>query len=328
MFNGIRVLDVHAHVSVPQATNAYATYLMSVNSPVPPPPMDEEALAASFRTHVDYIDERGIDVQLLGPRPFMMLGWMPPHLHPTWTRYVNDRIHLQCQAYPDRFVGACQLPHVSGAPDATHTLEELDRCVGELGFGATYVSPDPSGQRDTPGLHEAYWHPLYQRCEELDTPIVVHGTGSADPRLRGVPRNYQLSFVTEQYLATQFLGHGDVFDRFPGLRVVVCHCGGALNRFIPSDPHLPQRDLSNNLFFDTCALDPVFLEAAIKQRGVGQMCFGVEAPGSGRAVRPETGRPGDDLLPILDSFPWLTEDDMRRILNENPGRVCPALTKV
>ena len=26
--------------------------------------------------HVQYMDERNIDVQVIGPRPFMMLGWM------------------------------------------------------------------------------------------------------------------------------------------------------------------------------------------------------------------------------------------------------------
>jgi len=30
-----------------------------------------------------------------------------------------------------------------------------------------------------------------------------------------VPHNYQLGFLTEQYLAGQFLAHGDVFSRFP-----------------------------------------------------------------------------------------------------------------
>ena len=46
-----------------------------------------------------------------------------------------------------------------------------------------------------------------------------------------------------------------MFERFPELRVIVCHCGGGLDRFTKTDPHLPQKDLSKNLFFDTCAYD-------------------------------------------------------------------------
>jgi predicted TIM-barrel fold metal-dependent hydrolase len=276
---------------------------------------------------VAYIDDRNIDVQVLGPRPFLVAGWMEPHLIPPWATFVNDLIHLQCSAYPDRFFGACQLPQDAAQSDLSHCIAELDRCVNDLGFVAAYVSPDPAGRRTTPGMHEPYWFPLYERACELDIPLIVHGTSSLDPRFRGVDRNYQLGFVTEQYLAVQFLRHSDVFQSFPTLRVLVCHCGGALDRFIPGDPHNGSRH-ADNLFFDSCAYDPVFLEAAIKQRGVEQVCFGSEAPGSGRFPRPETGRSSDDLLPVIESFSWLTPEDKRKILNGNARRVFPALDKL
>jgi predicted TIM-barrel fold metal-dependent hydrolase len=340
MYDDLSVLDVHAHVSVPPLANNQLLSMLATNSAMRSPlsggdgmapfgaPLPEEQFRAAAAGHVSYIDERGIDVQIIGPRPFMMLGWMQPHLIPAWARYVNDMIAQQCRFFPDRFLGACQLPQDATAPDSAHMLGELQRCVDEYGFVATYVSPDPDGKRTTPGLHEPYWYPLYEKCEELRLPIIVHGTNSQDRRYAVVPHNYQLGFVIEQYLATQFLGHSDVFDRFGALKVIVCHCGGALNRFIPTDAHLPQRDLSQNLFFDSCGYDVHFLEAAIKQRGVSQICFGVEAPGSGRAVRPETGRTCDDLIPVLRSFDWLSEEDRRNIVHHNPARVVPALAKV
>ena len=168
-------------------------------------------------------------------------------------------------------------------------------------------------------MHEPYWFPLYARAQELGIPLIVHGTNSLDPRFRVVPHNYQLGFLTEQYLAGQFLSHGDVFARFPELKVIICHCGGALDRFIPTDHHLAQKDLSSNLFYDTCGYDLNFLEAAIKQRGVPRMLFGTEAPGSGRAVRPETGRTSDDLVPVIETFDFLTEEDKIKIFNDEPG---------
>jgi hypothetical protein len=152
------------------------------------------------------------------------MGWMEPYLIPAWARYVNDTIHQQCESFPGRPLGACQLPQIAGAPD------------------------------------------------------------------------------------------------LPG-------CIGALNRFIPTDPHTAQKDLSNNLFYDTCGYDLIFLEAAIRQRGVSQMLSGTKAPGSGRAVRPETGRTCDDLVPVIGGFSSLTEDDKLAIFNANPARVIPALVK-
>jgi predicted TIM-barrel fold metal-dependent hydrolase len=293
-----------------------------------PAGVTQEDFRAAALGHATYMDDRDIDVQIIGPRPFLMLGWMEPHLLPAWTRYVNDMIHQQCQMVPDRFLGAAMLPQHSDAPDLSNCLDELNRCVTELGFAAAYVSPDPGGRRTTPGMHEAYWYPLYARVQELGIPLIVHGTNSLDPRFRVVPHNYQLGFYTEQYLAGQFLSHGDVFERFPELKVIICHCGGGLDRFIPTDPHIAQKDLSENLFYDTCAYDLNFLEAAIKQRGVPRLLFGSEAPGSGRAVRPETGRTSDDLVPIIGAFDFITEDDKIKIFNENPARVVPALAKI
>jgi predicted TIM-barrel fold metal-dependent hydrolase len=334
MYNGVKVLDVHGHVSAPNGNGSQLVgSMLASNTPMRRlqagiPGFSDDDFRASGKRHADLMDDHNIDVQIIGPRPFLMLGWMQPHLLPGWTRFVNDAIAKQCTLYPDRFLGAAQLPQQSTAPDLSHCLPELERAHKELGFVAAYLSPDPGGQRTTPGMHEPYWYPVYEYCQKNSLPIIVHGTNSHDPRIGIIPQNYQIGFVVEQYIATQLLSHGDVFDRYPELKVVICHCGGALDRFIKTDHHLAQRDLSQNLFFDTNALDLNFLEAAIKQRGVSQTCFGTEVPGSGAAVRPETGRPGDDLVPIISSFPFLSEDDKMDIFNRNPLKVFPAFSRI
>lgn len=337
MYNGVPVLDVHGHVSVPASANSFLVLMLGSNTPMASPIGQDPAgpgrvTIEDFRNaaagHAAYLDERNIDVQVIGPRPFLTMGWMESHLVPAWARYVNDMIHQQVRMFPDRFLGAAMLPQISEADDLSNCVEELNRCVNELGFVAAYVSPDPAGKRTTPGMHEPYWFPLYERAQELGVPLIVHGTNALDKRFRVVPHNYQLGFLTEQYLAGQFLSHGDVFERYPELKVIICHCGGALDRFIPTDPHIAQKDLTENLFYDTCGYDTNFLEAAIKQRGVPRMLFGTEAPGSGRAVRPETGKTSDDLVPVISGFDFLTEADKLSIFHEGPARVIPALGKV
>jgi predicted TIM-barrel fold metal-dependent hydrolase len=99
-------------------------------------------------------------------------------------------------------------------------------------------------------VNTQYWDPVYARCQELGLPIIIHGTNCTDPRISIIPQNYQVGFLWEQFLATQLYMHGDVFERFPELKVLVCHCGGALDRFIKTDSHLGQKDRSKNLFFD------------------------------------------------------------------------------
>jgi len=109
---------------------------------------------------------------------------------------------------------------------------------------------------------------------------------------------------------------------------VVCHCGGALDRFIKTDYHLSQKDLSKNLFFDTCALDIDYLEAAIKQRTPSRMLFGTETPGSGGAIRPETGKQSDDLVPIISAMKFLSEGEKLDIFHNNCRHVAPGFSKL
>lgn len=337
MYKGQKVYDIHGHVTAPDAARGFVTMLLGSNTAMRSPlsgggrrseDLSDEAFQKAAARHAKYMDDRNIDIQVIGPRPFIVLGWMEPHLLPSWTTFFNDCIKKQCDFFPDRFIGAATLPQISEAPDLSNCIPEMDRCIKELGFKAIYLSPDPGGKRTTPGMHEPYWYPIYEKCEREQVPIIVHGTNALDRRYGVVPQNYQLGFATEQYLATQFLGHGDVFDRYPGLKIVVCHCGGGLNRFIPTDPHLPQRDLTKNLFYDTCGYDIPFIEAAIRQRGVSQMIFGTEAPGSGQAVRPETGKTSDDMIPILDAIPFLSDSDKMDIMHNNGAKFLPAFEQV
>lgn len=335
MFQGTKVLDIHAHVSAPMHGTPMLALMLASNTPITIDPrskldyklgLTEENWAESVGKHVALLDDYNIDAQLIGPRPFLMLGWMNQHLLPAWTRYVNNLVHKQVMLAPDRFVGAAQLPQNADANDLSDCVPEIERAVHELNFKAVYLSPDPTGDRRSPGMNTRYWDPVYATCQELGIPIIVHGTNCMDPRIDIIPANYQIGFVWEQYLATQLLSHGDVFDRFPELKIVVCHCGGALDRFIKTDhEHLSQRDLTRNLFFDTNAPDLHFLEAAIKQRTPERICFGTEVPGSGGAIRPETGRPGDDLVPVIGGFDFLSDGDKKRIFHDNPAHVCPGL---
>ena len=95
MYHNARVLDVHGHVSVPFGANSFLVLMMGSNTPMPSPVGQDRAGPAGvtveqFREaalgHVRYMDERNIDVQVIGPRPFLMMGWMEPHLLPAWTR--------------------------------------------------------------------------------------------------------------------------------------------------------------------------------------------------------------------------------------------------
>ena len=359
MFAGRRVIDVHGHMSTPPHFRAHAYNLIALRTADSAVAISDEQMKGPLDRHLRLLDSHGIDLQLLSPRPVAMMHWEAPFLVEAWTRATNDVIARQCGLHPTRFAGIAQL-NQSAQLDTSHCVAELERCIGELGFVGAIVNPDPGADRATPGMNDPYWFSLYAKAQELDATLIVHPSISRDPRLAIIPHSYQYNNLTEETLATLLLEHSDVFDRFPALRIVVCHCGGGLRRMpergqpmdavmhahghpnlvgdsgetaggsaVPAtmtqDRHV-RDDLADNLFFDTCAYDPHYLAAAIKQRGVARMVFGTEVPGSGSdMLNPLTGKMADDVLALIDGFDFLDRDDKLAIVHDNPLRVFPLL---
>lgn len=358
MFQGHLVIDTHGHMSTPPHFRAYAYNLIALRSADAKFSLTEEQMKGPLERHLRMLDSHNIDVQLLSPRPVAMMHWEAPHLVAPWTVATNDVIAEQCRLHPTRFVGIAQL-NQSSTLDTANCVAELERTVGELGFVGAILNPDPGADRGTPGVNDPYWFPLYKKAEELGATLVVHPSISKDPRLAPIPHSYQYNNLTEETLATLLYEHSDVFDRFPKLKIVVCHCGGGLRRMLerghPVDAveHAHGRHniaddsgeaaggsvvagmetkkhvvktTAGNLYFDTCSYDPHFLGAAIKQRGVDRMVFGTEVPGSGSDLRnPLTGIVADDVLGLLDSFPFLTSGDKKAIVHDNPIAAFPLL---
>ena len=140
-----------------------------------------------------------------------------------------------------------QLPQ-SRDKDTRNCLAEFERCIKELGFVGAYLNPDPAGDKQTPGVHEEYWYPLYEKAIQLDVPLMVHPSISYDQRLEIIPANYQMNNYLEEFVAMQLYSHSKVFETFPKLKIVICHCGGGLNRFIPTDHHVGKAGLEQQSF--------------------------------------------------------------------------------
>jgi predicted TIM-barrel fold metal-dependent hydrolase len=360
MFHGKKVIDCHGHMSTPPQFRAYAYNLIALRTPGDELLLSEQQMKGPIDRHLRMLDSHNIDIQMISPRPVAMMHWESPYLVEPWTRVTNDIINQQTELWGDRFVGIAQLPQ-SRDRDSDNCVAELERCAN-MGFVGATVNPDPGADGLTPGMNDSYWFALYESAEALDMTLVVHPSISKDPRFEILPHSYQYNNVKEEWLATLLLEQSDVFARYPKLRIVICHCGGALNRFLykgkPVDyvkqshgqdtiatdsgeetggsvgiakkaaPKKKKVDVTKNLFFDTCCYDPHFLGAVIKQRGVDRMVFGTEVPGSGSDIfNPETKAAADDVLALIDSYDWLTTEDKIAIVHDNPLRMFPRIAK-
>jgi 4-oxalmesaconate hydratase len=249
-----------------------------------------------------------------------------------WTEHENDLIYRVEQMFPDNFVGVCALPQSPGVPPAK-SAPELERCVNELGFVACNLSPDPSGGYwQEPPLTDRAWYPLYEKMVELDVPALVHSTACKHFR-----ESYSAHFISEESIAVLNLCKADsrVFTDFPDLRIIISHGGGSVpyqigrwraHRFREqeSNPSLESFDDSlRRLYYDTVLYNVESLDFLFRIVGTDRCLFGTENPGSGSSKDPGTGAWMDDLKPVIESIPWLSETDRSRIFEDNIRAVFP-----
>jgi 4-oxalmesaconate hydratase len=322
----LTVIDAHSHITAPAGVFAYQARLIASGGypGTKPPVISEQAHRDAMAKHMARIDADGTDLQLLSPRPFhSMHSFGPAKIVDAWTEFVNDMIAAQSALYPGRFRGVAGLPQFQDSSPA-RCLRELERCVTELGFVGALVNPDPQeGKGEIPGLGDPFWYPLYEKFTELDVPMYVHSAGCFRER-----EPYQVHFLNEETTATIGLLDSDVFERFPGLKVVVSHGGGAVpfhaGRFRSLRLNNGGEDFDTalrRLWYDTCLWSQDSFELLVKVVGPERILFGTETPGTGSGVDPKTGEHLDHMLPYVSASPLLSEEQREDVLHRNAERL-------
>ncbi len=356
------IIDAHAHLVTPMSVQGIRTYIQVSGGQHTPNwlrsrYLSQSDLDAAVRRNIATMDQVGTDMQLLSPRPFTLM-----HSHPrpadvlSWVQLQNDLISDNAERHPTRLKGVAGLPQVAGRPIEI-AFEEIDRCIDELGFVGVLVNPDPfEGQGGSPRLDDPYWFPLWEKLIEKNVPAHIHSAGCCGRE------TYDEHFSTEESLAITAIAHSEVFDRYPELKIMISHGGGAIpyqigrwrshwfNVESAKSPEiaeyfrlleqagwagepLPRRpaalttfdDVLKKFYFDTDVHEKNALELLLKTVGVDRCVFGTERPGSGSAISLETGRPMDDIKHTLDQIEFLTEQDRRKIYFENVLEVFPRL---
>ncbi|GAA3079214.1 amidohydrolase family protein [Pseudonocardia yunnanensis] len=325
------IIDVHGHVSAPAELYSYKSNLLSSRGAHGRggAGISDDQLRAALRapnrsfggvSHLDHLDEAGIDLQLISPRPFQMMHSESPAFLVEWfTAETNDTIARICSLEPDRFRGVCGLPQSMELEPAAWT-QELRRCVQDLGFVGALLNTDPyEGLRQPPGLGDRFWYPVWEALCELDVPAMIHSAGCRPP----ARESYSLHFIQEETLAVAALLQSSVLTDFPELKIVVSHGGGAIpyqrGRFSAGAIRSGGRfeDQLRKLHFDTCLYTRDAIELLLGAVGVDRCVFGSEKPGTGSVRDPETGRWIDDIHLLVRDIESLDAGEQKAIFEAN-----------
>jgi 4-oxalmesaconate hydratase len=330
------IIDTHGHyTTVPAGLRTFrALQISNMGRPKKSAVgiSDDEIRASLEKGQIRLLDERGIDLMIFSP----MASAMGHHfgnalISRHWTEVNNDLIARVCKLYPARFAGVCALPQSPGV-EPRACVEELTRCINDLGFIGCNLNPDPSGGRwSDPPLGDEWWYPIYEALVALDVPAMVHASATCNPAFHTTGSHY----LNVDSTAFMQIFESTVLKDFPTLRLIISHGGGnvpyqaaryraigLMNKWEAFETVL------RRLYFDTTVYSVDAMEMLVKTVGVDNVMFASEMLGGVNAIDPQTNRLFDDNKPCLDALAWLNPEDRRKIFETNALRVYPRLRPI
>lgn len=188
------------------------------------------------------MDANGISMQVLSS---VSPQTMPASEAIELARGANDAAAAAVAQHPDRFAAFAALP--TAAPEAA--ADELSRCVEQLGFVGTLIL----GRTDDECLDAERFAPILARIARLEVPLYLH---PAPPPAATTAENYAGfgDIASGRFQTAAWGWHNEtavhflrlwlsgVFDRHPGLQVILGHWGELLPFFLDRiEEALPHR---------------------------------------------------------------------------------------
>ena len=323
------IIDVHAHYT--QASPKLDAYrgrqVSSQNKPAKGSlNISDDEIIASLQGNIRQMKERRIERVMFSPRASGMGHEFGPELVSRyWTEVNNDLIGRVCRLFPEQFSPVGQLPQSPGV-SPRNCLQEMDRCVNEMGFVGFNINPDVSGgaQPFTPSLGDEWWYPLWEKMVELDVVGMIHASSTLNPGQHMNGAHY----VNWDTAAVIELCNSRVFDDFPRLKLVIPHGGGAIpfqwrrhSALHALEKRRPFEEMVKHLYFDAAIYDQDSLELLIRRMGSERVLYASEMFGTAKAVDPATGRTYDDTVPMVKAISWLSDEDRWKIFEGNARRL-------
>ncbi|MGI4827653.1 MAG: amidohydrolase family protein, partial [Janthinobacterium lividum] len=259
-------IDVHAHFYPPENEAQRQARLTAMHEACwltkEPPHWDPETTLA-------YMDRAGIAMQMLSniPKKLEML------------RASNDYGASLVRRFPARFGLLTALP----TDDPEAALAEVDRAYADLhtdGFAVTCRYNDVY-------LSDPKLDPLWAELDRRRAVVFAHPDAYA-PGVMGRPSALmEVAFETARTFTDML--YAGTFRRFPNVRFVVAHCGGALpalsgrllllgnENWVPNPHQVTHTEMQahlQSLFLDTAATCPTTIAAALAMTSYRQLVYG------------------------------------------------------
>lgn len=289
----MRVVDFHTHYYPPAYLDALRGEPGAVRvtadeegNPVLHYPGDYNVAVLGHRDldyRRDVLDREGVDLQVLTlTTPGTHVE--APDRAVRLARLVNDALARAARERPDRYTALATLP----LSDPAASVDELRRAVRELGLRGAMLFSNVNGV----ALADPRFWPLLEAADALETVLYVHPTNPVGVEAM---TDYWLmplvGFPFDTTLAAAKLVFSGVMERFPRVRWVFGHLGGAIpyvaerldrgyEAFRECREHIgrPPSAYLKRCYYDTVNFDPGALRLALAFAGPDRLLAGSDYP--------------------------------------------------
>jgi aminocarboxymuconate-semialdehyde decarboxylase len=237
----------------------------------------------------DMVDD-GTDMQVLSPMPELLSHWLPPDDAEFLADVMNEQIARMIERAPRNFAGIGMVC----AQDVPRAVRQLQK-VKALGFAGIEIGTHINGV----ALGSDTLFPLYEAAEALDLGIFVHPLHPAGMERIGASPEFAATavFPLETALASVSLLAAGIAERFPRLRILLSHGGGALSWILPrmdfgwslglkGQMTQPPSKIARQFWYDTILYDPASLSFLANAVGTDHVVVGSDYPFAIRQKQP------------------------------------------
>ncbi len=229
------------------------------------------------------IEKAGVDKQILSfTTPGIHIE--SPERSVELARIVNDSFATIIDEHKDRFTALATLP--LNDPDAS--VSELERAFGELGFRGIMVFSNINGI----ALNDQRFWPIYEKADKMKAVFYIHPSFPVGVEAM---TDYWLmpliGFTFDTTLAAAKLVFSGVVEKFPGIRWVLGHLGGAIpylaerldrgySAFKECRENISQKpsEYLKSFYYDTVNFDVKALQFAVDFAGADHLVAGSDYP--------------------------------------------------
>jgi aminocarboxymuconate-semialdehyde decarboxylase len=231
------------------------------------------------------MDANRIDMQGIAVAPALLYYDFPVETAVKVAKLCNDEINKIVTNDPKRFFAVGTVP----LQDAQASIEELRRVHGEYGFHSIQIGSDINGRH----IATEDIFPFYAEAEKLDITILIHPFPYGEYKF--LDQYYLINYIgntVSTTIAASYLIFSGILEKYPNLRVVLCHGGGYLPYQIMRLDHgweerpesrvnidkKPSYYFAKNFWFDTILHDPVRTRTMIDLVGADRVMLGSDYP--------------------------------------------------